>query len=78
MLSRSGIVVFVSCFFIADVSPVQSAFARNVLNHQLLALALFNPSEQGRTALDIVFNDGPSSSQSYYWRSLILVHSMGK
>ena len=35
---------------------VQSAFARYVLNRQLLALALFNP-ESRRSDIDVVFND---------------------
>jgi hypothetical protein len=37
---------------------IQSAFARYVLNRQLLVLALLNPSEHGRTEMDVVFNDG--------------------
>ena len=37
---------------------MQSAFARHVLNRQLLALAFLNPSENGRTEMDVVFNDG--------------------
>ena len=37
---------------------IQSAFARHVLNRQLLALAFLNPSEHGRTEMDVVFNDG--------------------
>lgn len=64
--------------FFTNVSPFQSAFARNVLNHQLLALALFNPSEQGRTALDIVFNDGSSSSLFYTSRALIIMLQYGQ
>ncbi|KAH9043290.1 SacI homology domain-containing protein [Lactarius pseudohatsudake] len=37
--------------------PMQSAFARYVLNRQLLAVALLNPSGNGRTDMDVVFND---------------------
>ena len=37
---------------------MQSAFARHVLNRQLLALAFLNPSEHHRTEMDVVFNDG--------------------
>jgi hypothetical protein len=38
--------------------PVQSAFARYVLNNQLGAVALLNPGMEGRTETDNVFNDG--------------------
>jgi phosphatidylinositol 4-phosphatase len=41
---------------------IQSAFARHVLNQQLLALALLNPSEPGRPEMDVFFNDGMTSS----------------
>lgn len=39
---------------------MQSAFARHVLNRQLGAVALLDPSEDTatRTETDIVFNDG--------------------
>jgi phosphatidylinositol 4-phosphatase len=40
---------------------MQSAFARHVLNRQLLALALLNPSESGRPEIDVFFNDGMKS-----------------
>jgi hypothetical protein len=43
---------------------VQSAFARHVLNRQLLALALLNPSESGRPEIDVFFNDGMTSGLS--------------
>ena len=36
----------------------QSAFARHVLNKQLGAVALLNPTNSGRTDADLVFNDG--------------------
>jgi len=36
----------------------QSAFARYVLNKQLGAVALLNPSKAGRTDADLAFNDG--------------------
>jgi hypothetical protein len=42
---------------------IQSAFARHVLNQQLLALALLNPSESGHTEMDVVFNDGTISGR---------------
>ena len=42
----------------------QSAFARHVLNRQLLALALLNPSESGRPEMDVFFNDGTTSAQA--------------
>lgn len=41
---------------------MQSAFARHVLNRQLLALALLNPSESGRPEMDVFFNDGMTSA----------------
>ena len=37
---------------------MQSAFARHVLNRQLLTLALLNPSKSSRPEIDVVFNDG--------------------
>lgn len=37
---------------------IKSAFARYVLNKQLSALALFNPSTSGKNGADFVFNDG--------------------
>ncbi len=37
---------------------LQSAFARYVLNKQLGAVALLNPTNSGRTDADLVFNDG--------------------
>jgi len=43
---------------IVSSRTMQSAFARHVLNRQLLALAFLNPSEHGRTEMDVVFNDG--------------------
>jgi phosphatidylinositol 4-phosphatase len=36
----------------------QSAFARHVLNRQLLALAILNPSDHIHTEMDVAFNDG--------------------
>ncbi len=36
----------------------QSAFSRHILNKQLSAVALFDPSEAGKTDADVVFNDG--------------------
>lgn len=51
--------------FLADVisgSFLQSAFARHVLNKQLSAVALLNPSEVGKTEVDIIFNDGEAIS----------------
>jgi hypothetical protein len=44
-----------------DPQITQSAFARHVLNRQLLALALLNPSESGRPEMDVSFNDGMTS-----------------
>lgn len=42
----------------------QSAFARYVLNNQLQSVALLNPSLEGRTETDNVFNDGAFFSGS--------------
>lgn len=44
-----------------DPRITQSAFARHVLNRQLLALALLNPSGSGRPEMDVSFNDGMTS-----------------
>ena len=40
---------------------MQSAFARHVLDRQLLALALLNPSRSGHSEMDVFFNDGMTS-----------------
>ncbi|KAI0005981.1 SacI homology domain-containing protein [Russula compacta] len=59
ILSRQKGVYRVNCIDCLDRTNVmiQSAFARHVLNQQLLALALLNTSERGRTEMDVVFND---------------------
>ncbi|KAI0273575.1 SacI homology domain-containing protein [Gloeopeniophorella convolvens] len=58
VLSRQKGVYRVNCIDCLDrTNVVQSAFARHVLNRQLLALALLNPSDHGRTDMDVVFND---------------------
>ena len=44
---------------------MQSAFARHVLNRQLLALAFLNPSGHGRTEMDVVFNDGTAPGYTF-------------
>ena len=48
-----------------DSRTTQSAFARHVLNRQLLALAFLNPSEHGRTEMDVVFNDGTAPGYTF-------------
>lgn len=71
VLSRQKGVYRTNCIDCLDrTNVVQSAFARHMLNRQLLAVALFNPSEQGRTTIDVVFNDmwannGDAISRSY-------------
>jgi hypothetical protein len=55
----------------------QSAFARFVLNKQLGALALLNPTNSGRTDADLSFNDGMSSTLCKENSDLPL-HSLGK
>lgn len=58
VLSRQRGVYRVNCIDCLDrTNVVQSAFARYVLNRQLLAVALLNPSEHRRTDMDVVFND---------------------
>jgi hypothetical protein len=49
------------CESLWDQQMMQSAFARHVLDRQLLALALLNPSESGRSEMDVFFNDGMTS-----------------
>ncbi|KAI0062325.1 hypothetical protein BV25DRAFT_670160 [Artomyces pyxidatus] len=71
VLSRQQGIFRVNCIDCLDrTNVVQSAFARHVLNRQLLAVALLNPSESGRTDIDVVFNDvwannGDAISRSY-------------
>ncbi|KAF8478731.1 SacI homology domain-containing protein [Russula ochroleuca] len=58
ILSRQKGVYRVNCIDCLDrTNVVQSAFARHVLNQQLLALVLLNPSGPGHTEIDVVFND---------------------
>ncbi|KAI0301975.1 SacI homology domain-containing protein [Russula brevipes] len=58
VMSQQRGVYRVNCIDCLDrTNVVQSAFARYVLNRQLLVLALLNPSEHGRTEMDVVFND---------------------
>ncbi|KAF8275070.1 SacI homology domain-containing protein [Lactarius quietus] len=58
VLSKQRGVYRVNCIDCLDrTNVVQSAFARYVLNRQLLAVALLNPSGHGRTDMDVVFND---------------------
>lgn len=58
ILSQQKGVYRVNCIDCLDrTNVVQSAFARHVLNQQLLALALLNPSEPGRPEMDVFFND---------------------
>ncbi len=64
-LDRTNVVQasgYLSEWFVLCSRPTQSAFARYVLNRQLLAVALLNPSEHGRTDMDVVFNDGTTPS----------------
>ncbi|KAH9180498.1 SacI homology domain-containing protein [Lactarius sanguifluus] len=56
VLSQQRGVYRVNCIDCLDRTNV-SAFARYVLNRQLLAVALLNPSGNGRTDMDVVFND---------------------
>jgi phosphatidylinositol 4-phosphatase len=49
----------------------QSAFARQVLNQQLLALALLTPSDHIHSEMDAVFNDGMTPKQAYSFRLII-------
>ncbi|KAI0256643.1 SacI homology domain-containing protein [Lactifluus subvellereus] len=71
MLSRQNGVYRVNCIDCLDrTNVVQSAFARHVLNRQLLVLALLNPSDHIHTEMDVVFNDvwannGDAISRSY-------------
>ncbi|KAA1469556.1 hypothetical protein DENSPDRAFT_918842 [Dentipellis sp. KUC8613] len=71
VLSRQKGVFRVNCIDCLDrTNVVQSAFARYVLQRQLLAVALSNPFEQGRAEMDVIFNDvwannGDAISRSY-------------
>jgi len=70
-MSRQKGVFRVNCIDGLDrTNVVESAFARHVLNRQLGAVALLNPSEEKRTEVDIVFNDvwannGDAISRAY-------------
>ncbi|KAJ7449948.1 SacI homology domain-containing protein [Mycena latifolia] len=61
----------VNCIDCLDrTNVVESAFARYILNNQLGAVALLNPSMEGRTETDNVFNDvwannGDAISRAY-------------
>ncbi|KAJ7709765.1 SacI homology domain-containing protein [Mycena rosella] len=61
----------INCIDCLDrTNVVESAFARYVLNNQLGAIALLNPSMEGRTETDNVFNDvwannGDAISRAY-------------
>lgn len=65
-LDRTNVVEVVPCcpslptYHRLMLVAIQSAFARHVLNRQLGAVALLDPSEDTmtRTETDIVFNDG--------------------
>jgi phosphatidylinositol 4-phosphatase len=50
---------------------VQSAFARQVLNQQLFALALLTPSDHIHNEMDAGFNDGMTPKQAYLSRLII-------
>ncbi|KAI0032266.1 SacI homology domain-containing protein [Vararia minispora EC-137] len=71
ILCRQNGVYRVNCIDCLDrTNVVQSAFARYVLNRQLLALVLFNPIEHNRSEIDVVFNDvwannGDAISRAY-------------
>ena len=60
-----------------SLQQIQSAFARYVLNRQLLAVALLYPSGHGRTDMDVVFNDGTLQIKTTI-RDVDLVLSVGK
>ncbi|KAF8912099.1 SacI homology domain-containing protein [Gymnopilus junonius] len=69
----------VNCIDCLDrTNVVQSAFARYVLNKQLSAVALLNPSTSGRTDADLAFNDvwannGDAISRAYAGTSALKV-----
>jgi phosphatidylinositol 4-phosphatase len=60
-LDRTNVVqvgcVFATSRAMTDWPSFKSAFARHALNRELGAVALLNPVQQGRTEVDIVFND---------------------
>ncbi|KIM79647.1 hypothetical protein PILCRDRAFT_823187 [Piloderma croceum F 1598] len=71
IMSEQKGVFRVNCIDCLDrTNVVQSAFARHVLNRQLGAVALQNPSETGKTETDVIFNDvwannGDAISRAY-------------
>ncbi|RDB21105.1 Phosphatidylinositide phosphatase SAC2 [Hypsizygus marmoreus] len=71
IMSQQKGVFRVNCIDCLDrTNVVQSAFARYVLNKQLGAVALLNPQGEGRTEIDLVFNDvwannGDAISRAY-------------
>jgi hypothetical protein len=71
LMSQQKGVFRVNCIDCLDrTNVVQSAFAKYVLNKQLSAVALLNPSFEGHTNLDLVFNDvwannGDAISRAY-------------
>ncbi|KAJ7273264.1 SacI homology domain-containing protein [Mycena rebaudengoi] len=70
-MSQQKGVFRINCIDCLDrTNVVESAFARYVLNNQLGAIALLNPSLEGRTETDLVFNDvwannGDAISRAY-------------
>ncbi|KAF9014086.1 SacI homology domain-containing protein [Cyathus striatus] len=71
VLSQQKGVFRVNCIDCLDrTNVVQSAFSRYVLNKQLGAVALFNPSGVGKPEIDMIFNDvwannGDAISRAY-------------
>ncbi|KAF8163607.1 SacI homology domain-containing protein [Crassisporium funariophilum] len=71
LFSRQKGIFRVNCIDCLDrTNVVQSAFARYVMNKQLGAVALLNPSNAGRTDADLAFNDvwannGDAISRAY-------------
>ncbi|KAK7467319.1 hypothetical protein VKT23_004376 [Stygiomarasmius scandens] len=85
VMSQQKGVFRVNCIDCLDrTNVVQSAFARHVLNKQLGAVALLNPSAEGKTETDVVFNDvwannGDAISRAYAGTSALKVSvSAGK
>ncbi|KAH8117164.1 SacI homology domain-containing protein [Phellopilus nigrolimitatus] len=82
LMSEQKSVFRVNCIDCLDrTNVVQSAFARHVLNRQLGAVALLNPTDAGRSEIDVVFNDvwannGDAISRAYDWFSQAVIDFM--
>ncbi|KAG0705071.1 SacI homology domain-containing protein [Suillus ampliporus] len=84
LLSKQKGVFRVNCIDCLDrTNVVQSAFARHVMSTQLEAVGLLNPPPNGKSGVEIIFNDawannGDAISRAYAGTSALKVIRTGK